>query len=205
MNDNDDEIIKYYNNYYIVERIVNSNITCIKKINEHSDSITSLLILSDGRLASCTHDKTIKIYNLNNNYHCDLRIKTGHPYAVTYLTQLKNNKLVSCSFDQKIMIWNINQSSYTCDYSIKTAHNSYIFKVIPLTNNRMASCSWDKTIKIWNSNHPYKKIITLKGHTSYVRSIIQLKDREVTYKLCSLIVLILLILLISTICSINIL
>ena len=58
-----------------MERVVDiNNINNIKTINEHSNYIKSLLLLSDGRLASCSFDKTIKIYNINNNYHCDITL-----------------------------------------------------------------------------------------------------------------------------------
>ena len=73
-----------------------------------------------------------------------------------------------------LLISSITQSSYQCDYTIEDAHDDDIFKVIPLTKNRIASCSY-KTIKIWNSNYPYNLISTIKGHTSYVDSIIKLK------------------------------
>ena len=161
-----------------MERVVDiNNIINIKIINEHSDDVYSLLLLSDGRLASCSYDKTIKIYDIKNNYHCDITLE-GHTHSVNYISQLDNNKLISCSDDRSIKIWSITQSSYQCDYTINNAHNGVIFKVISLTNNRIASCSY-KTIKIWNSNHPYNLINTLNGHTYYVRSIIQLKDKDI--------------------------
>ena len=162
-----------------MERVVDiNNINNIKTINEHSDSIYSLLLLSDGRLASCSDDKTIKIYNINNNYHCDITLE-GHTSDVMCISELDNNKLISCSDDRSIKIWSITQSSYQCDYTINNAHNDCIFKVIPLRNNRIASCSADRTIKIWNSNHPYNLIKTLNGHTGRVTSIIQLKDKDI--------------------------
>ena len=162
-----------------MERVVDINgINNIKTINEHSNYINSLLLLSDGRLASCSYDNTIKIYNINNNYHCDITLK-GHTDCVYYISQLDNNKLISCSEDKTIKIWSITQSSYQCDYTINNAHSKRIFKVISLTNNRVASCSADSTIKIWNSNHPYNLIKTLNGHTGSVESIIQLKDKDI--------------------------
>ena len=100
-------------------------------------------------------------------------------YGVIYISELDNNKLISCSWDRSIKIWSITQSSYQCDYTINNAHNDWIYKVIPLRNNRIASCSDDKTIKIWNSNHPYNLIKELNGHTDYVSSIIQLKDKDI--------------------------
>ena len=162
-----------------MERVVDiNNIINIKTINEHSDNVFSLLLLSDGRLASCSCDDTIKIYDIKNNYHCDITLE-GHTDYVTYISQLDNNKLISCSDDRSIKIWSITQSSYQCDYTINNAHNNWIYKVISLTNNRIASCSYDETIKIWNSNHPYNLIKTLNGHTGSVRSIIQLKDKDI--------------------------
>ena len=175
---NTKELINYYNNYNILINHVDiNNINNIKTIYEHSKFVNSLLLLSDGRLASCSEDKTIKIYDIKNNYHCDITLE-GHTDCVTYISQLYNNILISCS-SHTIKIWSITQSSYQCDYTINNAHNDYIYKVIPLTNNRIASCSADKTIKIWNSNHPYNLINTLNGHNNYVTSIIQLKDKDI--------------------------
>ena len=162
-----------------MERVVDiNNIINIKTIKEHGHYINSLLLLSNGRLASCSRDKTIKIYDIKNNYHCDITLE-GHTDCVSYISQLDNNKLISCSYDNTIKIWSITQSSYQCDYTINNAHNDKIYKVIPLRNNRIASCSDDETIKIWNSNNPYNLIKTLNGHTNYVRSIIQLKDKDI--------------------------
>ena len=60
------ELINYYNNYNIlIEHIVDiNNIINIKTINEHSNDVYSLLLLSDGRLASCSCDKTIGPINI---------------------------------------------------------------------------------------------------------------------------------------------
>ena len=169
-------IVNYYNSYIIIKGnpiIADiSNITQVKHINEYSNYVYCVVLLSDGRLASCSRDKTIKIYNIKNDYNCDIIIEE-HTKDVTYLCQLNNNKLISCSSDKSIKIWSITQFSYECDYTLKKAHNGFIYKVISLTNNRIASCSEDKTIKIWNSNHPYEYITSLEGHLSYVTSIIQ--------------------------------
>ena len=152
-----------------------------KKIIEDPSSIAffHLLLLSDGRLASCSNNGRIQIYNINNNYHCDLTINFCQINGFTYMCQLENNKLITCSSDKSIKIWSIEQLSYQCDYTIINAHENIIYKVIPITNNRIASCSMDKTIKIWNSNHPYNLIKELNGHTKCVTSIIQLKGKEI--------------------------
>ena len=180
INDNDkDEIIQYYKNYKILEESIDINhIKKIKTISQHNNSVNSLLLLRDGRLVSCSSDNTIKIYDMNNNYHCDITIE-GHKDSLFYISQLDNNKLISCSTDKSLKIWSINKYSFHCDYTIKDAHCDWINKIIPLSNNRMASCSSDKMIKIWNSNFPYNLIKTLEGHNDTINSIIQIKGKEI--------------------------
>lgn len=178
--DNTDEnIIKYFKNYTLIkDSIVNiSKAKCSHIINEHTDSVDSVLILSDGRLASCSHDKTIKIYNMNNNYKCDITINTEHTDCVANISQLENGKLVSCS-GRALKIWSIYESSYKCECTIYEAHNKWINEVISLTNNRIASCAEDKLIRIWDVNRNYNLIEVLEGHESYVYSILQLKGKE---------------------------
>ena len=72
-----------------------SSLTLLKTINEQSCPILSLIVLSDGRLASCSYTKDVKIYDINNDYHCDITI-IGHTRGVAFISQLENGKLVSC-------------------------------------------------------------------------------------------------------------
>ena len=147
------------------------NIEQVKTITGHTGYVNSLLHLKDGRVASCSVDKTIRIYAPSNDYHCDQVIKR-HNYCISSICQLEDGTIVSCSFDRTIMIG---------DYTIKNAHDSYILKVITLPNNRIASCSQDKTIKIWKSNPPYSDIPikVLKGHSNSVYSLLYIKERDV--------------------------
>ena len=146
-NKNIDELIKYYNGYNIrIESVKIEDIKSIKTITGHTGYyVNSLLHLRDGRVASCSNDKIIRIYDPSNDYHCDQVIKR-HSEVITSICQLDDGTIVSCSDDKSIMIG---------DYTINNAHDNCIWKVITLPNNRIASCSWDKTIKIWKSNKPY--------------------------------------------------
>lgn len=171
-------IIHYFNNYSFFHDLPVDISTFKRKntITEHKMSILCILLLNDGRLASCSMDKTIKIFNLKN-LRCDMTI-TGHSYSISSITQLSNDKLISASWDKTIKIWTIFKTTYKLDYSIDQAHINWIRKVISLSNNRIASCSLDGLIKIWNSNPPYNTIQTLKGHSKGVNSIIQMKGKE---------------------------
>ena len=77
--------------------------------------------LSDGRLASCGKD-VIRIYDLKNDYHCDIKIK-ARTDAINSLIQLENGKLVSSTY-QTIIVWTISQSSFTKEHEIENAHEA---------------------------------------------------------------------------------
>ncbi|MDD6137147.1 MAG: hypothetical protein PUB54_08295, partial [Lachnospiraceae bacterium] len=171
-NKNINELIKYYNEYNIVESVKIEDIKSIKTITDHTDYyVNSLLLLNDGRVASCSRDKTIRIYDPSNDYHCDQVIKR-HSKGIISICQLDDGTIVSCSNDKSIMIG---------DYTINNAHESWIYKVITLPNNRIASCSNDYSIKIWKSNPPYSDtpINVLKGHRYVVASLLYIKERDV--------------------------
>ena len=80
------DLINYYNSYIVVKD-ANIDISTFKNtkiINEHKDYVYSIFLLSDGKLASCSYDKTIKIFNLKENYNCDITI-VGHTSCVNYI------------------------------------------------------------------------------------------------------------------------
>ena len=147
------------------------NIEQVKTITGHTAYVNSLLHLRDGRVASCSSDKTIRIYDPSNDYHCDQVIKR-HSEVIQSICQLDDGTIVSCSDDKSIMIG---------DYTINNAHDNCIWKVITLPNNRIASCSYDYSIKIWKSNPPYSDtpIKVLTGHSNDVYSLLYIKERDV--------------------------
>ena len=149
----------------------NSNEYNIMTITDHTDSVRSLFRLKDGKVASCSWDGTIRIYDPSNDYHCD-KVIERHSYGILSICELDNGTIVSCSDDKSIIIG---------DYTIKDAHKGIIYKVISLPNNRIASCSTDKTIKIWKSNPPYSDtpIKVLEGHRSIVGSLLYIKERDI--------------------------
>ena len=133
----------------------NENIfTNTKTISDHTRIVNSLILLKDKRIASSSQDNTIKIFDSNNNYKCDITI-TGHRDYVTSITELENGKIASCSWDKTIKIWLITKNSYQPLYTITNAHNDRIYKIITFPNNRIATISNDNTIKIWKTLPPY--------------------------------------------------
>ena len=148
----------------------------IKTIKSHSEWVNTILLLNDNRIASCSDDSIIKIYDIDDNYANSLQIK-GHTQRINSICQLDSGNLVSCSEDLSIKVWSISKNDCKCEFTLSDVHKEKITKVISLTNKRFASCSWDNTIKIFKSEEPFL-IKMLKNKGGMFSSIIQIKDKE---------------------------
>ena len=118
---------------------------CVKTISKHINRVNSLLRLKDGKIASCSYDKTIRIFDPSNSYQFAQVLKRHSDYIYS-ICQLEKGTIVSCSLDRTIMIG---------DYTIKNAHDGCIYKVITLLIIEQQHFSSDNTIKIWKSNKSY--------------------------------------------------
>lgn len=148
----------------------------IKTIQENSGYVHSLCILKDGRLASCSSDETIKIYD-QEFYQSELII-VGHKNQVRYITTLNNGHLLSSSSDKTMKIWEISKDKYNLVSTLE-GHEGTVLKAIELSNDRIGSCSTDKTIKIWKfSDGQYKCIKTITEYTTPVYSLIELNKKN---------------------------
>lgn len=147
-----------------------------ESISGHSSFVYCLLLLQDGRLASCSDDETIIVYN-KSNYDVDISIE-GHEGTVWYITQLSNSDIISCSIDCTIKIWKITERTYKCKETLR-GHNKSVSKVITISHNRIASSSDDKTIKIWDIEQSNSKCIaTLYGHSDCISSILKITNHN---------------------------
>ena len=192
-NNSIEKLIEYYHNYAIIDmdkqsiftnkkvvkngiKVGNLAVQCIKSIHEHQNEINSISVLDDGKIMSCSSDRTVKIFDPKDNYR-NVFVRPAAKQRIDYVCQISDN-LFACGKYKSIDIWFIENSRNIPIHSIVKAHTKCIRKVIVVTNNRIASCAEDSTIKIWNSVHPYNHIKTFLGHTNWVNSIIQLKGSE---------------------------
>ena len=152
-----------------------SAMTLTRQISEHTKNVNSMCFTKDGRLATCSDDKTIKVFNLNN-YKCDLNI-TGHKSCILDVSSLDNGCLITSSEGGAIKVWEITKKTFNCVKTL-TNHEGLVVQTIQLARNRMASCSFDLTIRIWISNNPYTCVKILKGHKRWVNSLLELRDKN---------------------------
>ena len=93
------ELINYYNEYNIVESVKIEDVKNIKTITEHTDFVYPLIHLKDGRLASCSGDRTIRIYVSSKDYYCE-QVIGRHSKSIRSICQLDDGIIVSGSDDK---------------------------------------------------------------------------------------------------------
>lgn len=152
-----------------------SSLKLLRTIEDHSNWVNCLCLLKDMRLASCSWDKTIKIFNLFK-LKCDITI-IGHKGIITYISEIKENYIASSSWNGEIKVFEIYKNHYQCIKSFQ-AHNDVVHKITLLTNDRFASCSGDFTVKIWKNDSSYKCVAILKEHTNIVFSVIIARSKK---------------------------
>lgn len=160
MSSNDDNII----------RILDSNTwKSIRTFEGHSDAVTCLAVLPDGRIISASDDMTIRIWDIKDEKTCKC-IKTFNPPS--FLTILPNN-CIACGFTYIIRILNTETGKF-----IKAIgkHSAYVNSLAILTNGNIISSSnymgtKNNIIRIWDreDEKTYKCIKTFEGHSGPVR------------------------------------
>lgn len=149
----------------------------IKTIDAHDNYVFCVIQLSNGDVASCSLDKTIKIWD-GVTYELKKIVTDVDPHSdyVNCIIQLTNGMLISGSHDKRIKVWNLETNK-----CIKTidSHNGWILSLNRMKHEAsILSTSGDKTIKIFNVITE-ECVMTFTGHTDYVRSAIELLDGRI--------------------------
>jgi WD40 repeat protein len=110
----------------------------------HSNFVCCLVQLVDGRIASGSLDKTIKLWNTNTG-SCEVTLK-GLTHSVLFLKQLPDSRLASCD-DTTIRIWNV--VSGECEVSWK-AYERGLASFVVLSDGRLVSRGEGGIVKVWN-------------------------------------------------------
>ncbi|KAL0476452.1 HET-E1 [Acrasis kona] len=120
----------------------------VKRFMGHQNYVNCICLLSDTRFASGSLDRSIKIWNINQD-ECEYTIESAHDCGVTSLCLLNNNVLVSAggSEDRKVKTWDIKGRKCI---NIMSGHKSVVKQMVKLTERTIATASWDTTIKIWD-------------------------------------------------------
>lgn len=161
-----------------MSELSNINLSNIKEINAHNDSIYALSVFPSRNFISVSRDKSIKIWDINYN-NIQTIINAHNDYIND--VEIKDEKnFITSSDDKSIKIWEKIGNKFELIQTIENCHKDAIFKLIYYSNNKIISCSNDKTIKIWEEkeNKIYQNMITLI-HNNFINSILLIEDKNI--------------------------
>lgn len=143
------------------DRFDDNKVKQVTTIKAHDDSyVQCMLILKDSRLATGSRDTTIKIWNINYRYKCDLVLK-GHTSPVAKIIQLKNYNIVSVDH-VSLIVWSVQMHTYQQLMRVKYKFHEILNCVTEVANNRLYTVS-EHHICLWeNTDANYSYYYTLK-------------------------------------------
>lgn len=87
-------------------------------VNVHDSDINSIILLRDGRFATTSKDRTIKIWSINNSIINEKiefvlnQVLNDYNHGLYKLIQLADDRLVATASDNNMIFWNSNQGIF---------------------------------------------------------------------------------------------
>jgi len=145
----------------------------VATLEGHTGVVAALVELPDGTLASGSHDKTVRLWDVGAR--ACVATLAGHTGGVSALAVLNDGRLASGSYDSMVRLWDV--VTRACVAVLK-GHTHDVFALAALPDGRLVSGSGDKTIRVWNTRPAagvlasVKRVfrrgtpsVVLKGHT----------------------------------------
>lgn len=119
---------------------------CVSTLKGHLSSINAIASSGDGKLASGSADRTVKLWNLDGRQLCTF---SGHSSLIDAVIFSPNGRfVVSSSWDYTIKVWDVITKELVQTLS---EHSGWV-KCLAISpdGKNLISGSADKTIRIWN-------------------------------------------------------
>jgi len=148
-------------------------------LSEHEGNVRNIILLSDGRLASCgwRPDNTVKIWNIENGL-CEATFKE-HTQHVHTLLELPGSMLLSGSSDKKICIWNLLAKDSHLYASFSNSSLGSVNCIVRIDDKRIAVSS-DNDVQVYEHDNVsnFKLLKTLTGHLDQILDMKYVKNTE---------------------------
>lgn len=147
-------------------------------------TLQRLVALPDSKMAVASHNHMVHVWDTVSG-RCLLTL-AGHTAAVNAMIALPCGKLATGSDDKTVRVWDIVNGSCQTLFG----HNAYVRDLAALPGSKLVSASDDEKMHVWDmksgecvstiQDHTYSRVdmlrngarlLTLKGHTSYVNAL----------------------------------
>ncbi len=156
-----------------IYNISSSDLSLVNSFKAHSDwiNIIKQSPFKTNYVATCSDDRTVKIWNVSSSFDWTLTTYSQHSSAVHALEWFDKDTLASAGCrHQTIKIWSATTGQ--TKRTIHTNENVWSLKLLN-TNIHLAVGLENGDINIYNINDG-NLVSSLKGHTSYVNDLVQL-------------------------------
>jgi WD40 repeat protein len=154
--------------------IYNIDTNAVTTMKGHTEYVCASFQLEDGRICSCsgdkTGDKTIKLWNIEFG-QCDMSID-GHD-DLTHVIQLIDGRLCSGSHYSTIMIW--SKDNGACELIINSG--IHIYSLVQLRDGRICTGHYGY-IRVWSKDSGVCEM-TFEGHICCVTVIVVIDELRI--------------------------
>ena len=148
----------------------NKRFTCVHILKGHNDAIPRMIQLKDKRIASCSWDRTIRIWNLNT-FGCEHTFKV-YEDKLTQLLQLNDNRLACLSLNGVVRVLNLSSKKFDVEFE----GSDFMFQ---LRDGRMVTGIGEETFQVINLNTLKVELVFRTAHVDNISAFLQLNDGRV--------------------------
>lgn len=152
-----------------VWEMIKNNYECIKVLSGHTDAVPKMIKLNNNKMASCSWDKSIRIWN--ENFECESVISCNDDKIVNMI-QLKDGRLAVCILEGSVNIINMNKKVIEMSF----LGNSYLYQ---LEDGRIVTGLKDTSFQIVNLEKKVVELVFNTNHTDCISAFLQLEDGRI--------------------------
>lgn len=137
----------------------------------HSDEVSCLAFLSDGRLVSGSHDATVRIWDFSSEKAAAHATRSGHEGRVNALVFAGEGRhAVSAGDDATLRVWDLQDRTRPREQRELRGHDGPVTVLAPVGSSaRVLSGSTDHSLRLWDLGG--RTMAVLSGHGAEVTAV----------------------------------